>query len=104
MKSGVQGFMQERQEDFEDRIVLDFLQSLGYTEIEPQPTFGSGKADYLVHFARQSFYVEAHSPDLSKGNIFDYQTEVNYWRFVELFERKFSAVLPQSVPKLFSGS
>ena len=73
MKSGVQGFMQERQRDFQDRVVLNFLQSLGYTEIEPEPTFGSGRVDYRVRYAGQDFYVEANSPDLSKGNLFDFQ-------------------------------
>lgn len=61
---------QRRGDDFE-ALVQRFLQALGYNQIEEHPKIGTNRADLLVTCGKGSFFVEAKSPHLQRGTLFD---------------------------------
>lgn len=61
---------QRRAVDFE-AFVQRFLKALGYAQIETHPKIGTKRADLLVTGAEGRFFVEAKSPHLMKGTLFD---------------------------------
>ena len=87
--------LQNRWQDFEKRLVPNFLEELGYTEIVPEPKFGTGRVDYLVRHNGESFYVESISPSLDEGGLFDPSTMAYIQRLEELISRKFDRELPE---------
>ena len=86
---------QERSSDFEDRVVSNFLKKLGYDDIVKEPKCGSGEPDYLVHYAKEKFFVEAHSPDLTKNGPFELETQLNLDHFEGLVSRKVKEKVPE---------
>ena len=87
--------LQEKQEDFQDRVVLNFLVELGYIDIKKEPDCGSGKADYLVRHNGGEYFVEAHSPDLEKQGIDDLDTIDKVQSLVDLIGRQAMRELPE---------
>lgn len=61
---------QQRGDDFE-AFVQRFLKALGYIQFEKEPKIGTKKADLLVSGGQGRFFVEAKSPHLMKGTLFD---------------------------------
>ena len=61
---------QQRGDDFED-LVRRFLRAVGYTQIEDEPEIGTKRADLLVTRGAGRFFVEAKSPHLMRGTLFD---------------------------------
>lgn len=91
----------ERKQEFKTRVVSDFLEALGYTDIEAEPKFGDLRADYLVHHNNKSFLIEAGSPSLDEGGIFDLETRMNVERLEESIEQKFERELPKEFRDCF---
>ena len=61
---------QGRADDFEG-FVERFLKALGYIHIEKHPKIGTKRADLLVTSGEGRFFVEAKSPHLMRGTLFD---------------------------------
>ena len=61
---------QQRADDFED-LVCRFLKAVDYTQIEKHPKIGTKRADLLVTREEGRFFVEAKSPHLMRGTLFD---------------------------------
>ena len=61
---------QRRADDFE-AFVQRFLKALGYIQFEKHPKLGTKRADLLVSDGQGRFFVEAKSPHLMKGTLFD---------------------------------
>ena len=61
---------QRRADDFE-AFVQQFLKALGYIRIEEHPKIGTKRADLLVTSGEGQFFVEAKSPHLMRGTLFD---------------------------------
>lgn len=70
MSSSKQRNEQKRGDDFE-AIVFRFLNAIGYTRIEKQPEIETKRADLIVTRATGRFIVEAKSPHLMRGTLFD---------------------------------
>ena len=70
MSTGRSRDEQRRANDFEG-FVQQFLEALGYTQIENHPKIGTKRADLLVTSGEGSFLVEAKSPHLMRGTLFD---------------------------------
>ena len=74
---------QQRADDFEG-LVRRFLKAIGYTQIEKHPKIGTNKrAELLVTTGEGRFFVEAKSPHLMKGTLFD----PDHCALVRQFER-----------------
>ena len=61
---------QQRADDFE-ALVCRFLKAVDYTQIENHPKIGTKRADLLVTRGEGRFFVEAKSPHLMRGTLFD---------------------------------
>ena len=61
---------QGRADDFE-ALVERFLKALGYVHIEKHPKIGTKRADLVVTSGEGRFFVEAKSPHLMRGTLFD---------------------------------
>ena len=95
-KMGLRAILENRERDFQDRVVLDFLKNLGYNDkqITKEPECGTGYADYLVQYGTQQFFIEASSPNLSKKSLLDLKTRFHLGEFEELVKRRVSQRLP----------
>ena len=96
-------FLKKRQLNFQDRLVPDFINMLGYRDewITKEPKCGSGKADYLVEDPAGKFFIEAHSPDLSRGSLLDVETRVRTERFENELSRRAQRTLPTIFEQCF---
>ncbi len=61
---------QQRADNFE-ALVRRFLEAVSYNRIKKNPKIGTKKADLLVNRGKGRFFVEAKSPHLMKGTLFD---------------------------------
>lgn len=101
MSTGHRDILRARELDFQNRVVLNFLRELGYIEnnIVEDPRCGNGRADYLVTHNGEQFYVEAHSPNLTKKGLHDVGTRAKQHRFEELVARRVRRALPEIYKK-----
>ena len=93
----LKSILRNRELDFQDRVVLNFIRELGYKDqwIVKEPQCGRGRADYLVETPVGQFFIEAHSPDLSKKSLMDLETRDRATRFEELLSRRVQRTLPK---------
>ena len=89
---------QQRADDFEG-LVRRFLKSLGYTQIEDEPKIGTNRADLLVTTGEGRFFVEAKSPHLMRGTLFD----PDHFALVKLFERDITQYVKKRFGTLYEN-
>lgn len=89
---------QKRADDFED-LVRRFLKALDYTQIEDEPEIGTNRADLLVTTGEGRFFVEAKSPHLMRGTLFD----PDHFALVKLFEKEVTQYVQKWFPTLYEN-
>lgn len=103
IKIDLKDFLESWQLDFQDRLVLKFIKRLGYQDewITKKPKCGSGKADYLIETQTGQFFIEAHSPELSRKGLMNIETRIRAARFEDDLSRRAQRALPKIFERCF---